>query len=160
MSRPAPRPASIRRQRGHTLWEMLLVLAVMATIGAIVAPAVVAPASSSRTDVARMAQGFVDLLSRARRTAMDRGIQVRVVLDPNTAHVWTFALDRGELRLVGDDRLAQSASVELVANGPRVRFTFDPSGTASGERLMVRGVNGSRHIVIDPWSGAAHADSL
>jgi hypothetical protein len=91
---------------------------------------------------------------------MDRGTSVRVVLDPNTAHVWTFALDRGELRLVGDDRLAQSASVELVANGPRVRFTFDASGTASGERLIVRSASGSRRIVIDPWSGAAHADSL
>lgn len=160
MSRPAPRPASTRRQRGHTLWEMLLVLAVMATIGAIVAPAVVAPASSNRTDVARTAQGLVDLLARARSTAMDRGTSVRVVLDPNMAHVWTFALDRGELRLVGDDRLAQSASVELVANGPRVRFTFDASGTASGEPLMVRGTSGTRRIVIDPWSGAAHADSL
>ena len=160
MSRPAPRPASTRRQRGHTLWEMLLVLAVMATIGAIVAPAVVASASSNGTDVARTAQGLVDLLTHARSTAMDRGTGVRVVLDPNTAHVWTFALDRGELRLVGDDRLAQSASVELVANGPRVRFTFDASGTASGERLMVRGTSGSRRIVVDPWSGAAHVDSL
>lgn len=91
---------------------------------------------------------------------MDRGTSIRVVLDPNTAHVWTFALDRGELRLVGDDRLAQSASVELVANGPRVRFTFDASGTASGEPLAVRGASGSRRIVVDPWSGAAHVDSL
>src|SRR6476646_190208 len=106
MSRPAPRPASSPRQRGHTLWEMLLVLAIMATIGTIVAPAVVAPASRNRTDVARSAQGMVDLLSRARSMAMDRGTAVRVVLDPNTAHVWTFALDRGELRLVGEDRLA------------------------------------------------------
>lgn len=160
MSRLAPRPASTRRQRGHTLWEVLLVLAVMATIGAIVAPAVVTPASSNRTDVARTAQGLVDLLMHARSTAMERGTGVRVVLDPNTAHVWTFALDRGELRLVGDDRLAQGANVELVANGPRVRFTFDASGTASGQRLMVRGMSGSRRIVVDPWSGAAHVDSL
>ena len=160
MSRPTPRPASTRRQRGHTLWEMLLVLAVMATIGAIVAPAVVAPASSNDPDVARAARGLVDLLARARSTAMDHGTSVRVVLDPNTAHVWTFALDRGELRLVGDDRLAPSASVELVATGPRVRFTFDASGAASGEPIVVRGASGTRRIVVDPWSGAAHADSL
>lgn len=160
MSRPAPRPASTWRQRGHTLWEMLLVLAVMATIGAIVAPAVVAPAGHNSTEIARTTQGLVDLLARARSMAMDRGTSVRVVLDPNTAHAWTFALDRGELRLVGDDRLAQSASVEMVANGPRVRFTFDASGTASGEPLVVRGTSGARRIVVDPWSGAVHADSL
>ena len=160
MSRPAPRPASTRRQRGHTLWEMLLVLAIMATIGTIVAPAVMGPAGNNKTDVARAAQGLVDLLAHARSTAMDRGTSVHVVLDPNTAQVWTFALDRGELRLVGDDRLAPSASVELLANGPRVRFTFDASGTASGEPLMVRSESGARRIVVDPWSGAAHADSL
>lgn len=136
-----------------------MVLAVIAVLGAIAAPAVAGDARGDASDAARAARDVVGMLARARAVAMDRGTSARVVIDPAAGRAWTFALDHGALRLVGDERIDVDAGVTLLADGPRVAFTFEASGAAFGAPLAVRGRDGVRRIVVDPWSGEAHAEA-
>lgn len=144
---------------GHTLWEMLLVLALLGVVTAIVAPAIPSLARSSDDDVTRAANDLVTVLAQARLTALQRGTTVDVVLDPESAHLWTFVAIAGERRIASEGTLELPPGATLVAGDPRVRFTFDAAGTAAGGPVTVRGAGGARSVLVDPWSGAAHADA-
>jgi prepilin-type N-terminal cleavage/methylation domain-containing protein len=144
---------------GHTLWEMLLALALLAVIAAIVAPAIPSRARDAGDDVARTANDLVAMLGQARLTALQRGTTVDVVLDPASARVWTFVAVDGERRIASAGRLPLAPGAMLVAAEPRVRFTFDATGTAAGGPVTVRGAGAAQSVSVDPWSGAAHAES-
>jgi type II secretory pathway pseudopilin PulG len=138
----------------------LLVLALLAGIAAVVAPNIATlHRAASEDEVVRTTQGVLDALAQARLTALDRGTRVRVVVDPAAARVWTYTTDGDEWRLLGTRTLATGPSVVFAAAGPRVRFTFDPAGTASGDTVTVRGIDGVRAVSVDPWTGVAHAQS-
>ena len=145
--------------RGHTLWEMLLALALLGVIAAIVAPAIPALARPRDDDVTRAADNLVAVLGRARLTALQRGTTVDVVIDPRSARLWTLVTIAGERRIGAAGALQLPPGAMLVADDPRVRFTFDAAGTAGGGPVTVRGAGGSRSVSVDPWSGAAHAES-
>ena len=144
-----------RRHRGHTLWEMLLVLTLLGLVAALVAPAarVVRPPMD---DVVQTTTDVVALLDRARLTALERGITVELRLDPVSGRAWVFALDADSLRLVGMATIARVSAVDVLAAGPRARFVFTAGGDAFGEPITVRGVGGARRISIDGWTGGAH----
>lgn len=154
------RHRSMRHRRsGHTLWEMLLVIALLGVVTAIVAPAIPSFARTSDNDVTRAANGIVAVLGQARLTALQRGTTVDVVVDPRSARLWSFVAVAGERRIASAATLQLPPGATLVADDPRVRFTFDAAGTAAGGPLTVRGTGGARSVFVDPWSGAAHAES-
>lgn len=145
---------------GHTLWELLLVLALLGGIAAVVAPhvATLRPAGAG-DDLARTTQNVLDALAQARLTALDRGTSTVAVIDPAAARVWLYSTDGDDWRPLGTTTLATAPSVVLVADEPRVRFTFDPTGAGGGGHLTVRGTDAARVVSVDPWSGVAHAQS-
>lgn len=145
------------RQGGHTLWEMLLVLALLVVVTAIVAPSFGLSAPARRDGVTEATTKIIHLLGRARLMALDRGTTVDVLIDPATARVWTFGVERGERRMIASGTLPLTGGAMLSAGAPRVRFTFDAGGTASGGPLVVRGTEGALVVAVDPWSGVANA---
>ena len=156
-----PRRAGSRpirhRQGGHTLWEMLLVLALLGVVTAIVAPSFGLRPPARQDSVTATTTEILAMLARARLTALDRGTAVDVLIDPATARVWTFSVERGERRLITAGTLPLAGGATLIADTPRVRFTFDAGGTASGGPVIVSGIEGARVVTVDPWSGVADA---
>jgi type II secretory pathway pseudopilin PulG len=142
---------------GHTLWEMLLVLALLGVVAVIVAPSLGARARSPDDGVTAATAEVIAVLAEARLTALDRGCPVEVLIDPATAKVWSSCVERGERRVMTSGTLRMPAGAMLAADAPRVRFIFDAAGTASGGPIDVRGSDGVRRVAVDPWSGVAHA---
>ena len=153
------RLAATRTASGHTLWEMLLVLALVGVMSALVAPA--ASVLRERTldgDVGRGAAAVESLLTRARLTALERATTVEVVLDASSARSWIVVgagESRGSAIFVP---LTLPPDVELVASEPRHRFTFTATGAASGAAILVRGRGRARLVTVDPWSGAPRVE--
>lgn len=159
MSRLTLDPSARRSRGGHTLWEMLLVIALLGTIGALVAPASPALRGEKHDDgVTHAARELSADFAAARLMALDRAETVRVVLDPAGGHLWLFVTDRGAMRLVAERDLALPADVALVASEPRVTIWFSPDGTSSGGTVLLRGDTRQRLLTVDRWTGVANAE--
>lgn len=158
---PARPSASAAPQRaGHTLWEVLLVLALLGAASAVVAPALTdrGRAALQRDAASRTTSDLLALLARARRSALERGTAVQVTLDPATGRYWIFSLAGGALRLVAESTLTLAPGAALETDAPRVHFRFAPTGAAAGT-VTVRGADVARRVVVDPFTGLADADS-
>ncbi|HEX2779110.1 MAG TPA: GspH/FimT family pseudopilin [Gemmatimonadaceae bacterium] len=136
-----------------------MVLLLLGVTAALVAPAVTTLRRSRGDDVSRATEAVVDLLARARKTALDRAQTIDVIVDPAGSHAWIVAREAGELHMLESSSLPVDANATLVAVTPRVRFTFAPSGIASGGPLSVLGSRESRAITVDPWSGEIHVSA-
>lgn len=147
---PSPR-------RGHTLWEMVVVLLLLGAIAALVAPAVGTLRPSRDDEVSRTTEVLLQLLAQARRTALERGQTIDVVVDPAGARAWIIARDNDAVRLAGAVSLAVDARAVVAAGTPRARFTFTPTGLATGGPITIVGARESREIAVDAWSGEIHA---
>ena len=159
MPRRAPPRTSRHPRSGHTLWEMLLVLALLGVVAAIVAPAIPSPRrASAEDDVARTTRELVSLLEHTRLAALERGATVQLLLDPAAAHAWIFTVVDGDARLLVDSTLDRAPGASLQADAPRVRFTFHPGGTATGGVITVQGGAAERRVRVDPWSGAPRVE--
>lgn len=147
-------------RRAHTLWEMLLVLAVIGMMATLAVPVVPAWRAASRglSPTARVAREIDDLLTRARLDALQRGETVQVVFDSSTGHYWIIATSRGIARDVGEGTIDLSPDVVLAAPDARLGIRYAPDGTSSGARIVVRDATGTARVSVDPWSGIAHAD--
>lgn len=147
-----------RRHGGHTLWEVLLVLALVGAVAALVAPVarVVWPTT---VDVTSTARDLVALLERARLTALERGTTVEIHLDPLTGRSWVFGVEGDTLRLLATTTLRRASAVDIRAARSRVRFVFSPEGEAFGEPLDIRGPGGAQRITVDPWTGGARVET-
>lgn len=154
MPRRILRGSGHHRRCAHTLWEMLVVLLLLGTIAALVGPAMASLRPSRGDDVARATENLATLLAQARSMALRQGHAIDVVVDPATTRAWVYARGDGGTRLVGATNISGDASVELVAPGPRARFTFQPTGSASGPAIAVRDRRSVRIVTVDPWSGA------
>ena len=147
-------------RRAHTLWEMLVVLVVLGTAAAAVAPAAIARGRPAlEDDVMQTTRELVGLLARARVEALERGATIELSLEPATARVWTFAVDGDGPRLLASGTMARAPGASLVADGARVRFVFHPSGAAAGGTVVVRGAGVARRVTVDPWSGVTDVQS-
>ena len=133
---------------------MLVVLLLLGTIAALIGPAVTSLRRSRGDAVARAAEELATLLAQARSMALRQGRAIDVVVDPATTRAWVYARDDGGTHLVGATTISGDAAVELAAPAPRARFTFQPTGSASGAAIAVRDRRSVRIVTVDPWSGA------
>ena len=154
-----------RGRRAHTLTEMLVALAILGVMAGAVVPALLP--SRDEDDVTRTARTLVELLHRSRASAAELGAAVTLVVDPATGRVWMSAGDDAPLvEHLEAESLAESLSrarhdgraVGIAAEGPRVRWTFAPSGLAFGQPVLVH--NQMRGVVVgvDRWTGEAYAN--
>lgn len=141
--------------RGHTLWEVLLVLAILGVVCGLAAPAVVLGRSpSSALPEAR--REIVGLIEQARLIALERGTSVDIRIDPSTGHAWVFAVEGDTLRLVATPTLTHLSAVEMLAGTEaRLRYTIGADGQTFGRSVILRRAGEMERIAGDPWTGGA-----
>jgi prepilin-type N-terminal cleavage/methylation domain-containing protein len=138
--------------RGLTLIEMVVTLAILATAAAVVAPALARRATVEETP----ADAMVALLNDVRRTAMEQSSAATLLLDPATGRY------QADLTAVNGARTLATGTVDLgggtlQARGPRVRVVFRPDGSATEERLTLVTPEHRITVTVDPWTGAVRA---
>ena len=154
----APTPTTARpARRGFTLWELTMVLLVLAISASLAAPAFARFGSEQPSGAADKVLG---LLHDARKAAIDFNTTTTLRLDPKTLK---YQIDTSGVR--GFGRLAEGVldlglSATLESDQPRLQYVFRPTGAAFADTVMVRGGNVPLIVRVDPWSGVARADSL
>jgi len=144
-------------RRGFTLWELTMVLLIMAIAASLAAPAFARFGTDQPTGPA---DKLIALLRDARKASIDFNATVTLRMDPKTLK---YQLDTSGVH--GSGRLAEGAldlglSATLDTDQPRLRYVFRPSGVAFADSVIVRGGDVPLTVRVDPWSGVARADSL
>ena len=166
MARPSRIIEQPRGRTGHTLTEMLVVLAILGVMAGAVVP--VMRDTREEDAVAQAARVLVELLNHSRASAANRGVVVTLVVDPATGRAWTSEGD--DAALVPDSSttpLAESlararhagAAVTIAAGVPRARWTFAPSGLAFGDAVVVHDPTHAVLIAVDRWTGEVYAQA-
>ena len=147
MTTPPPR-------RGFTLWELVMVLVVLAATLGVAVPAWVRFGAAGDD---RPLDAFLAVLRDARRAAIAHRAHVALVVDPETGRWRADTLgDAGAGPLAGGT-LALAAAGGFDTDSARLRWRFRPDGaaTASEDTVRVRTADGAAMIVVDAWSGRA-----
>jgi prepilin-type N-terminal cleavage/methylation domain-containing protein len=129
-------------RRGVTLIELVVVIALMAIVTGAVAPALTSLDRRNPTAV----DAVVELIRRARTSALERGSAVTLTIDPASARYWLDVPDTSDVIV-----LPQGAT--LTATSPRVHLRFDPTGSADADAIFVHEQNAVTAIVLDRWTG-------
>lgn len=144
----------MRARRGFTLWELTIVLALVALGTALVIPNWV---NLDDPPAPVPGETLLALLRDARRFAIEQRQTVAVRIDPTTRYYridttgvnGTGALLEGEIQL--------GAYETLETDRPRLQYIFQPTGAALGDTVVVRGSEGQVMIALDAWSGTTVA---
>lgn len=143
-------------RRGHTLWEVLLVLAVLGAVCALAAPAV-RLARGPAGDLADANREIVALIDEARLIALQRGTSVDIRIDPSTGRAWVFVAEGDTLRLTATSTLTHLPALEMLGRPePRLRYLIASDGQTFGGTILLRGPNGTAQLGVDPWMGGVH----
>lgn len=141
---------------GFTLWELTMVLLVMAIAATLAAPAF---ARFGADQPAGGADALLALLRDARKAAIDHNADVTLRLDPTTLD---YAVDTAGVNgsgTYGTGQLDLGAAQTLASDQPRLQYVFRPTGAAFADTVVVRGGQVPLVVRVDPWSGIARADS-
>ena len=145
--------ASTRMPKGHTLWEVLLVLAILGVVCGLAAPALRFTRAPS-SDLRQARAELVALIQQARLLALQRATGVDIRIDPSTGNAWVFAAEGDTLRLIATSTLTHLPAVEVLAGAePRLRYAITPDGQTFGGTIVLRRPNGTERISADPWTG-------
>jgi type IV fimbrial biogenesis protein FimT len=140
---------------GFTLVEMLVVLVILGVVAGVSVPAIRDLRAADPLEKA--ASDASTLLARARQTAVERGLPVRVTLDPATRRYWVRALARSApMDSVTTDTLPLPPNVEIDVPAPRLAITFTPTGEAHGDTITFRWQGRIASVSADQWTGDAH----
>ena len=145
---------ALRARRGFTLWEMAMVMVILAVLTAIAVPAIVsfgADRPRSSTDQ------LLDLVNDSRRVAIRHKVMTTLLLDPESGHYRVDTVGSNGLGAVVEDTLDIGASEVLETDLPRLRFMFRPTGAAFGDTVVIKGTDATRVLMVDRWSGVAYA---
>ena len=138
----------MRRDRGFTLVELLVVLAIIGLSLAIVAPLLARHSGGASLNAA--ASEIRTVLNQARSTAIAEDRTVAFRGDPAGGY-W---LDRNHFTLP----LMNGIQPLRVATAGTARISFFPSGGSSGGRIVVSSGGAERELVVDTLTG--HADDV
>jgi prepilin-type N-terminal cleavage/methylation domain-containing protein len=149
--------AARRARPGFTLWELTMVLLVMAISATLAAPAFARFGTEQPT---RGGDQLIGLLRDARKASIAYNATVTLRLDPKTLK---YQVDTSTV--MGAGTLAEGAldlglSETLVTDLPRLVYLFRPTGAAYADSVVVRGGQVPLVIRVDPWTGVARADTL
>lgn len=142
-------------RRGFTLWEMTIVMAVMAVAATLAIPAFV---SFGNDKAPGAADKLLSLLHDARQTAITTNTLVTLRVDPVT---FRFEVDTASTVGAGEyaeGKLDLDPSQTLATDVPRLQYIFNPSGAAFADTVVVRGGDRPLWVGVDAWSGVAHVE--
>jgi prepilin-type N-terminal cleavage/methylation domain-containing protein len=140
------------RRRGFTLWEMTIVLALVALGAVLVIPAWV---DFGENPSVAPGDAMVALLHDARKLAIDQSQTVSVILDPSTLYYRVDTTGATGTGLYADGTLEMSTYETLETDLKRLRYVFRPTGAALGDTVAVRGGDYPVMVAVDTWSGYA-----
>jgi prepilin-type N-terminal cleavage/methylation domain-containing protein len=144
----------MRRRSGFTLWEIATVMLIMAIVATLTAPAYVKLGEErDKTSVDLL----VKLLRDTRALAIERTVEATLIIDPETGHYRVDTTSSFGSGRVAEDTLHFAATEGLESDLPRLRYVFRPTGAAFGDSVLVRGSDTTRVVIVDTWSGMAHA---
>jgi len=141
---------------GFTLWELTMVLLVMAIGATLAAPAFVRFGTEQPPGAA---DAMIGLLHDARKAAIDFNATATLRIDPKSLK---YQLDTSGVAGFGTlaaGILDLGLTQTLVTDQPRLQYIFRPTGAAFADTVVVRGGDVPWVVRVDPWSGVAHADS-
>jgi len=148
--------ARARTRRGFTLWELVVVMVVLAVTLGVGVPAYVRFGALTPTTPV---DELLGVLRDAHATAVRLQATVALVIDPKSG---AFRLDTitaagaGPLRA---DTLSVDVRRAIATDSARLRYLFRPTGAAFGTPVRMRGPAGDRLVVVDAWNGVARADA-
>jgi prepilin-type N-terminal cleavage/methylation domain-containing protein len=145
-----------RARRGFTLWELTMVLLVLAIAATLTAPAF---ARLGTEQPSKGADRILALLHDSRKAALDYNATVTLRLDPKTLK---YQVDTATV--IGKGTLAAGildlgTTETLVSDQPRLLYVFRPSGAAYADTVLVHGAESPLVVRVDPWTGVARADT-
>ena len=145
----------MKARAGFTLWELTMVLLVMAIAATLAAPAF---ARLGEGQSAGDASALLALLHDARKAAIDHNATATLRLDPKTLK---YQLDTSTVNGFGPmaaGHLDMGLSETLVSDAPRLQYVFRPTGAAFADTVAVRGASTPLVVRVDAWSGVARAE--
>src|SRR6185312_8501116 len=128
--------AMMRRRSGFTLWEMTIVLAIMAVVATLTAPALV---SFGNDQPPGAADKLVSLLRAARQTAIADNVLVTLRVDPATLKFEIDTSGTSGSASLTSGKLELDVAQSLVTDAPRLQYVFTPTGAAFADSVIVRG---------------------
>jgi prepilin-type N-terminal cleavage/methylation domain-containing protein len=143
-----------RRRSGFTLWEIATVMLIVAVVATLTAPAFV---SLGQDRPQTSEDVLVKLLRDTRTLAIERAVEATLIIDPETGHYRVDTTSSFGTGKVIEDTLRFAAAEGLESTLPRIRYVFRPTGAAFGDSVTLRGADSTRLLIIDTWSGTAHA---
>lgn len=100
---------------------------------------------------------LLKLLRDTRSLAIERTVEATLIIDPQTGHYRVDTTSSFGSGRVHEDTLRFAATEGLESDLPRLRYVFRPTGAAFGDSVLVRGSDSTRVVIVDTWSGMAHA---
>jgi prepilin-type N-terminal cleavage/methylation domain-containing protein len=148
------RRAVVRRCRAaFTLWEIAIVLLILAIAASLAAPAFV-ELGEARPGTA--AEILMKLLHDCRALAVERGVETTVLIDPKSGRYRVDTASAFGSGTVVQDSLHLGVAESLKTDLPRLRYVFRPTGAAFSDSVTVHGGDSTRVVFVDPLSGAAY----
>jgi prepilin-type N-terminal cleavage/methylation domain-containing protein len=139
-------------RRAFTLWEMTIVLALVALGTALVVPNWIDFGQGERETPGG---AFAALLRDARRVAIQQSQTVAVRIDPSSMYYRIDTTGTAGTGLLVDGTLPMGTYESLETELPRLQYVFRPTGAALGDTVLLRGAEFTAMVAIDPWSGQA-----
>jgi prepilin-type N-terminal cleavage/methylation domain-containing protein len=146
----------LRLRRGFTLWEMSMVLLIMAVTAVLVVPAFARLGADKPKDDAA---ALMAVLHDARKAAIDRNATVVLRIDPLSGRYEADTTGASGAGALAAGILDFGLTEQLVTDLPRLQYVFRPTGAAFADSVLVRGATKMLLVSVDLWSGVAHADA-
>jgi prepilin-type N-terminal cleavage/methylation domain len=143
-------------RRGFTLWELTMVLLVLAIAGTLAVPAF---ARFGTEQPSQGADGVLGLLRDARKASLDYDATVTLRLDPKTLKYQADTSTAAGVGVLAEGVLDMGLKETLVSDQARLLYIFQPTGAAFADTVVVHGGDVPLVVRVDPWSGVARADS-
>ena len=138
------------------MWELTMVLLVMAIAATLAAPAFV---RFGTEQPAGAADRMINLLHDARKAAIDFNTTTTLRLDPKTLKYQIDTSGVHGFGILAKGILDLGLTQTLQSDQPRLQYVFRPSGAAFADTVVVNGGDIPWIVRVDPWSGVARADS-
>jgi general secretion pathway protein H len=145
-----------RARRGFTLVEVIVVLIVLAIVGAIAVPELLR-AMEVGADDGEVAP-LTALLREARGVSVEHSVVVRMVVDPEGARYRADSSGVFGAGLLHEGTVDLESGVQMQSDSARLYFTFRPDGRVFGDTVIVNGRWGSSMVTVDRWTGAIRVE--